>query len=210
MFNPSFLPYFTDIWIIGDSLIKWAEDRAIFRNNYNLGVHDKRLIWSGYRGMHLDELLPKLQHNILFYPVPAMIIIHVGGSDLVNVKQAKLMKSISKVLKYIAAIFPSSYVVWSDILPRKQWRGIKDTPANLVKMHNKRKRINRAGRQTALQLPLGRSVINYDIDTTTDGLFRSDGTHLSPIGNDIFLTTLQEAIASFLANQNLVVFNALA
>ena len=77
-------------------------------------------------------------------------------------------------------------------------------------MHYKKKRINRAGRQTAFQLPLGRSVINYDIDSTTNGLFLPDSTHLSPIGNNIFLTTLQEAIASFFGNQNLLVFNASA
>ena len=160
--------------------------------------------------MHWHELLPKLQHKMLFHPRPSRILIHVGGNDLVQVKQAKLMKRIKKDLKYIAAVFPSTFVVWSDVLPRKQWRGLQDTPENLVKMHNKRKRINRAGRQTAFQLPLGRSVINYDIDSTTNGLFLPDGTHLSPIGNDIFLTSLQEAIASFFGNQNLLVFNASA
>lgn len=124
MLNSSFpllYRYLDNRWLFNQV----AEDRAIFRNNYNLGLHDRKVLWFGNKGMHWHELLPKLQHKILFHPRPSMILIHVGGNDLVQVKQVKLMKRIKKDLKYIAAVFPSIFVVWSDVLPRKQWRDLR-------------------------------------------------------------------------------------
>ena len=82
-----------------------AEDRAIFRNNYNLGLHDRKVLWFGNKGMHWHELLPKLQHKMLFHPRPSMILIHVGGNDMVQVKQAKLMKRIQKDLSILQLFF---------------------------------------------------------------------------------------------------------
>ena len=77
------------------------------------------------------------------------------------------------------------------------------------KINKKRKRVNREGRLVASEQPLGRAIINYDIDIKTQGLFLQDGTHLSPIGNDIFLTTLQDAVTSFFNDSSKKLYNAL-
>ena len=70
------------------------------------------------------------------------------------------------------------------------------TPANLVRMNEKRKRINRAGQQVVQSMNPGRYIIH---ETETPGLFLHDETYLTNTGNDIFLNTLQEAIRLFIS-----------
>ena len=65
-------------------------------------------------------------------------------------------------------------------------------------MNEKRKYINRAGRQVVQSMNRGRYII-HEIETETPGLFLHDGTHLTNIVNDIFLNTLQEAITLFIS-----------
>lgn len=171
----------------------------------NLGLSNRTVRWLGSGGMHWEQLLTELQLNMMFNPRPAMLILSLGGNDLVDIKQAKLMKKIKKDIKYIASIFPNAYIVWSDILPRKAWR---DSNESLVKTNQKRKRINRAGRQVADQLPNGKYII-HEIETETNGLFLEDGVHLTPVGNDIFLNTFQEAVNAFFSDASLKMFNSL-
>lgn len=142
----------------------------------------------GYRGMHWAEWLPKLQLQMMFTTRLAMIIIHIGGNDLVQMKQRNRNGKIKKDLQNVVSVFSTSNIVWSNILPRAEGHGLESTLDNLKTTDKKRKRINRAGNLTASKLPFGRAIINYDIDTKTKGLFLRDGTHLSPIDNNIFLS----------------------
>ena len=132
--------------------------------------------------MHWHQLIAKLQLAMMGCPAPEMIIIHLGGSDLTGVERGKLIKMIKRDIGYIASVFPSAYLVWSDILPRTAWRAIKSHQNSLNTINEKRKRINRAGRQANRDLDKGRYII-HEIETSTTGLFLSDGVHLSDIGN---------------------------
>ncbi|MEW8545795.1 MAG: hypothetical protein AB2693_19915 [Candidatus Thiodiazotropha sp.] len=182
------------------------EDLAALHSSPNLGIADN-ILWLGAGGMHWSELIPKFQCTMIFNPPPDLIVIHVGGNDLVTVKQAKLIKVIRRDLQYLASVFPTAIVVWSDILPRKSWRGIENNPQNLAKMNEKRKRINRAGRQVIHDLTYGRAII-HELDATTPGLFKPDGVHLTLIGNAIFLNTFKEALRFFLNNNEQKVYDA--
>ena len=51
-------------------------------------------------------------------------------------------------------------------------------------------------------------VISHEIDTETDGLIKSYGTHLTKIGNAIFILTLQEALRLFLNNPGKLIYDA--
>ena len=157
--------------------------------------------------MRWHQLLPKLQLAMMGYPTPDMIIIHVGGNDITSVTQGKFIKMIKKDINYINSVFPKTMIVWSDILPRLSWRGLDSSVTAYRKIDEKRKRVNRAGRQIIRNLNMGRSII-HEIETKTNGLFLADGVHLSPIGNDIFLNTISEGILSFYRNNDNTVFNA--
>lgn len=78
-------------------------------------------------------------HCCFTHTPPVMIITHVGGNDIVSMKQDMLIKKIKKDLNYIASVFPSAKMVLSDILPRRSLYGVENTSDNW--------RINRAGRQ---------------------------------------------------------------
>ena len=118
-----------------------------------------------------------------------MIIIHIGGNDLVQMKQRNLMRKIKKDLQYVASVFSTSYIVWSDILPRAEWRGLESTLDNLKKINKKRKRVNREGRLVASELPLGRAIINYDIDIKHKVCF-CKMAHICPLSATIFFSQL--------------------
>ena len=197
----------TDIWFIGVSLISHLSDRAAFRASSNLGLANKKVHWLGTSSMHWRDLIPKFQLAMMFIPPPVMILVHVGGNDLVTMRQGKLIKNIKKDMQYLASVFSTAKIIWSDILPRKSWRGVEPTQGNLDKMNSKRKRINRAGRQVARNLLQGRSII-HEIDITTNGLYKSDGVYLTSIGNDIILNTFQEALAAFFENPNQRIYDA--
>lgn len=89
--------------------------------------------------MHRPELVSKFQLSIILNPRPVVIVLHLDGNDLATVKQGKLIRKIKKDINYIATVFPSTQVVWSDILPRLSWRCVDNTPENLHKLYLKRK-----------------------------------------------------------------------
>ena len=131
---------------------------------------------------------------------PNTSVAHLGGNNLTTVKQGKLMGMIKKELYYMNSTFPSANIIWPNILPRLLWRDIVNTPENLRKMDQKRKRINGAGHQVTQQMNHSEAII-HEIDTTP-GLNKSDGVHFARIGNAIFLNTMEEALMSFLITLN--------
>ena len=84
------------------------------------------------------------------------------------------------------------FIVWSDILPRIDWR--HTGTASEEQLDSKHKRISRHGRKVL------RSFGNGRYSKASSDLFRDDGVHLSNLGNGIFLNTLHGAIDSLLQN----------
>ena len=195
----------TDIWLIGDSLVSHLEeDSAAVQGSCDL---PHRIRWLGQGGMHWTQLKASFQRAMLFCNDPTSIIIHLGGNDLVTVTQSRMIKRMKKDLRYISSVYPSARLIWSDILPRTSWRGVVNTPEKLKTLDNKRKRINRAGRQITRTLPHGYSII-HELDSSTSGLFKTDGVHLTLIGNAIFLNTFEEALVAFSSHPDNRVYNA--
>ena len=171
-----------------------ARKRALCWQSPNLGLDNHEVVWIGSPGMHWNELCPKIE-LLIEYPSPALLVIHVGGDDLESIGMAGFMKKIKKSLLYISKVLPDAYLVWSDILPRTVW------PA---KVNSKRLRINRHGHQTVRELPNGNGrFIRHEHAIETPGLLENDGTHLTEIGNDLFLYTLEEALRLFISSSSI-------
>lgn len=197
----------TDVWIIGDSLIHHLYDRAVFRKSVNLELGERVVFWNGISSMRWEQLRPTIQLNFLSKPFPSFIVIQLGGNNIVDTKLHKLMKTIRQDLEYICSTYNTVQIIWADILPRLKWRDASETEDSLKKLDIKRKRLNRLGRQVVKEAPNGRVIIS-DIDLFTQGLFKSDGTHLSAIGNDILLNTFQEALRLFIQNPDQKTYEA--
>ncbi|XP_046337630.2 uncharacterized protein LOC124119225 [Haliotis rufescens] len=190
--NNSFL---TEIWLVGSSLIYWAHRRAVARPvGLDLGLqkYGLSLTWYGSRGMKWKSLLPFLQQKLRRSPPPAWLLLHFGGNDLGDVPTTVLLQMVSRDLTKIHHMMPFTQVIWSDVLQRVTWRGIPDGRV----MERKRKRFNRFGRKGVLDLG-GRVLEHNEINIADRGLFRQDGVHLSDIGNDIFVDSLQEGLELF-------------
>jgi hypothetical protein len=98
-------------------------------------------------------------------------------------------------------MLPGSMIVYSNILPRRTWRYSNNTDA----MERTRKRLNR-GLMTYLLQNNSYAIAHYDFDDSYSALYDDDGVHLSFIGKDIFINTIQEALFQFLRYPNCNVY----
>ncbi len=169
----------------------------------NLGLKDRQVMWFGQGGMTWNQLLPKLQYEMLFRPTPAIIVLHVGGNSVVNTALGPFLHTLKSDMEYIFSTYTSAIIVWSDILPRAIWRGAE--PSDLPRMEDKRKRINRAGRTIVAKHEMGRIMTHPDIEKLKVSLLNPrDGTHLTPEGNTILIATYKLAVATFLENMETI------
>lgn len=81
----------------------------------NLNPHNTLILWQGYSGMKLQDLVPKLITLLRIEHGPQFLIIHCGGN---NVGQTTTEKFLFSTLPHICATFPTTTVIWSSSLPR--------------------------------------------------------------------------------------------
>ena len=128
-----------------------------------------------------------------------MIFVHVGGNNIANTNQCKIIRLLRAEIPYLFEVFPQSKIVWLFILPRLTWTSSPGS-SDLTKMNNKRLRINRSISNFVLNHVNGRSINIKSIDIATTGFFRKDGVHLSDVANEFFIFTIEEAIQEFNIN----------
>lgn len=190
--------YFSDIWIVGDSLVHWAGERAAALGRQNLCLEKYKLTvkWHGKRGMVWSDLQCQLQWISIQSRCPRMIIIHLAGNDIVHTKRGKMTRMMVRDFKFLFTTFPDTLIIWSEILPRLKWKFAKPDSTDTA-LGNKRKRFNLLGKQ-AVRGNLNGRFIKHDVTLDCPGLFGRDGCHLSDVGNDLFCNSLQGAIECFM------------
>lgn len=159
-----------------------------------MGLHKLgyKLIWAGMSGMSLYNVVPIVQSMINFYGLPDAIMIHCGGNDIGKINCAKLLFDLKFMLYVVGRMICGRRVMFSSILPRLKWRHSDNERA----MDVTRKRINRGVKSYLNQIG-GYTIIHEDFEDKPESLFCSDGVHLTFIGNDIFLNSLQNALEYF-------------
>ncbi|XP_077785642.1 uncharacterized protein LOC144327882 [Podarcis muralis] len=175
------------IWIVGHSIVHWAADRA---RQSGLGdglgfpqhVH---VSWISRRGMLWREFLPLMRRRVFQLGPPTAIVVQLGENDMVSSSCYGLRAAILQDLGELAALVPSTKLIWSQLLQRRIWRG-SPCPAATERV---RKRINSAA--SKLVVNLGGSVIPHPlISFKATEFYRDDGVHLSPVGNDVWLDAM--------------------
>ena len=148
------------IWIIGSSIVRNAFVHA--RKNsvgINLGLSrvGLQLLWQGYGGMTTCDVMSKFRNLMRVENPPDYIVLHVGGNGLGYVKVGFLRNRIKNIIRKFRALLPNTRIIWSEILPRNQWRYSKNHAA----MNRARKRINSS--IGAFDLQLGDTISNIQI-----------------------------------------------
>ena len=150
---------------------------------------------SRYFVIDLYSLIDKKQ-DIL--PTPNFLLIHCGASDLSekDLTGKGLIENIKcSVLRY-KALFRNIVIVWSSMLPRRYWHFAPLNAGPII--DQKRRRVNSAIRTFVIENG-GRAIWHdSNIKATEIALYRTDGTHLSHIGNKVFLNNLQGGLETFL------------
>lgn len=159
-----------------------------------MGLSDRlntNIWWHGRSGLVLAKL--KNQINIMFKyeDQPQLIIVHIAGNDLGKTGVGRLQGLIKQFFVWLWDKCPGTLVAWSQILPRTEWRYSKNAEA----MNRARCRINSTVAKYVIMN--GGCYLHYP-DIKGNKTFLRDGTHLTPLGNEIFLNTIQGAIETFL------------
>ena len=55
---------------------------------------------------------------------PAYIILHLGANDIVPLSAYSWRWEIEAVVTYLRVRYPNTKILWSDMLPRANWRGL--------------------------------------------------------------------------------------
>ena len=148
--------------------------------------------WQGYGGLTLKTLQRRINHIANLEDAPSVIVIHCGGNDIGKTKTQKLLVNVQEVHKFLSLKFPSTKLVWSELLPRIKWRYSN----NIRAMETTRARINRQGMRCFLNV--GGAIYHPQFKNKDEYLFKVDGVHLSKEGNEIFCQNIKSGLQQFL------------
>ena len=183
------------VWIVGSSLVHWAECRAHRERSKWTMLTSQKGSWHGQRGMRWNQLLPKIKTLLQMNPA------HLGGNDLVSTHLGKLTKQAQSDVRALATLCPETMLIWSDVLPRIRYRG--------AFKHNKvektRKTSNSSMRAYTRKMG-GKSVRHHQIQWNMNQQFRPDGVHLNDLGNDVLIGNFHDSICCFEKNLGVLEF----
>ena len=91
---------------------------------------------------------------------------------------------------------PRTQLIWSQVLPRTVWGFSTDNNA----MERTRRRLNSS--MGSYMFNNGGGYIRYPDIKKTEQFFLSDGVHLTGLGNEVLLNTLQSALEKFIISES--------
>ena len=150
--------------------------------------------WLGVRGARLKDVVEHLRESLYRTPYPTNVIIHVGTNDILKLSTYELRNLIPVVISSFRNMLPLSRIIWSDILPRRKYKGEhkpgKGKEATCFANCQAHK---------AIYATNNASFISYANVLSVDkaNLFRKDGTHLSRGGLIVFKMVLGKALLFF-------------
>ncbi|XP_063397183.1 uncharacterized protein LOC134681477 [Mytilus trossulus] len=194
------------IWLIGSSIVYWANKEASSRpGGLHLGLQNTgaHMVWIGQRGMKWGDLNRVFEQRLLNRPLPSFLVIQLGSNDLGILTSEKLFSDRECDLLRLHALYPALKIIWSDILMRRYWHNANCGQA----IERARKRVNLRVKNLVLSIG-GCAIRHSNIRAKESNLFRYDGTHLSKIGNDIYLNNLQGALEQFMRSRRTSCFSS--
>ena len=183
------------VWVVGSSIIKDAFIEARTRpGGINLGLQQQNVSiwWQGRSGMVVGQLKQQIKKMLTFEDPPSVLVIHLAGNDIGRFKIGHLRNEIKSIMTWLQQELPNTLLVWSQILPRNNWR-YSESPKAMEKC---RYRLNNS--IATFVLNLGGGYIRYPEILSDKNLIGSDGVHLTTLGTNILLNTLRGGLDHFI------------
>lgn len=189
------------VWIVGSSIIRDAFQRAFHRpDGVHLGIErlGGSILWDFKPGMRIEHIMDTITHLLTYNPPPGILVIHCGGNNVGQTQLHTINLTCKDLMNKLLIKLPRTLFVWSAILPRREWRG-EVAHAHLEKC---RLRINSC--IGALLIKKGCAYIRYPEIMESNVGFYKDSVHLSPLGYDIMLNTLQGGLYKFITSGSVI------
>lgn len=182
--------------MVGSSIIKNAFLEARQSpGGVNLGLErlGVSIWWQGRGGLVLNRVRSHIRTMLNLEDLPHIIIVHVGGNDIGQTQVGILRNQLKNLFSWLADLIPGALLVWSQILPRRTWRYSDNNDA----LDKARCRINSS--VGSFVTKSGGGYIRYPDIKANNRFLKVDGVHLTPLGNNILLNTIQGALEVFLS-----------
>ncbi|XP_044136483.1 uncharacterized protein LOC122936076 [Bufo gargarizans] len=178
------------VWILGNQLVSLARDRSTMRfKSDNLGFGNKVVVfWRGISGIRIQEIYSLCCSFSLTWPMPDLIILHIGMDDLGRTSTHLLLKDMQDTFSKIQTLLPYSQIAFSEIIPNWDWNSTQ-----LSFMEKIRIRINR-NIEKYMQSHNKLSYRHIELEGFTAGLYNLEKDSLSDLGLDIFNVGLQNLV----------------
>jgi lysophospholipase L1-like esterase len=178
------------ILVVGSSLITRLKSFARRRD----------LVWQlpipvelrGRPGLRLRQLRPLLEATIV-HTVPAYLVLHLGANDIGDLRTKEWIKELEIAILFIRAKWPGTIIIWSDMLPRQQWRYCRSVSG----AENARKR-NQRRAHGLVQEEGGVAIKHEALEADPD--LAPDGVHLSDEGQQKLFDSLQQGLQTIVGD----------
>ncbi|XP_078530644.1 uncharacterized protein LOC144817741 [Lissotriton helveticus] len=185
------------VWVYGDSVVTQAAERYKQQLWQKLTSSGKMSVfWIGFENMRLQQLVEKVSETRRsgLVPLPDVFILHLGGNDVLPMSWQEVRDTVIVQYTWLSLLFPSSLIVWSEILTRQFWGdGIEHKSTNIVAQ-----RIN----NELLNLPMKkRFKCTLRHKKLTNGIAHyshPDSNLLTLLGIDIFIQDVISLVDSML------------
>lgn len=181
------------VWIVGSSIIYWAEQRTFDReiSNLDLDYLGIKIYWKGIRGMKWESLITILE-SMSHLPEPDVLVIHLGSNDIMSIESRVLIQLMKHDLQIIRGMFPETVIVFSEILARLKWRGNESPEEG----EQRRTLVNKKICKHLIKR--GGFVISHPgVSVEMLDLFRIDGVHMNNKGNDVLIDEFGIALENY-------------
>lgn len=142
--------------------------------------------------MGWKRIVPLVNTCIRCFGILRAIPFHVGRNDIGRYSTKSIIRHYKFAMYVVNQMLSTTSLLFSSILPRTSWRYSR----NVTAMNNSRIRINRAIREY-FNYNNCYVILHPDLEDCHPALF-PDGTHLSFLGNDIFINIIQGALEQFI------------
>ncbi|XP_053155666.1 WW domain-binding protein 11-like isoform X1 [Hemicordylus capensis] len=115
------------VLMCGHSLVFWAFKRASTSHwGSQLGFGRRASVyWLSMRGMLWNQLLPAIEQHLVSFPIPSILVLHLGENDLGWRTGLSIVQQASADIALLQIWMPGVRVLWVNWIQRRVWQNAR-------------------------------------------------------------------------------------